>query len=308
MNTKPRVLIVGSMALDTIEAPGGKASNILGGAATFASLACSFFAQPVPICVVGEDFPQEHIDLLAGHGVDTSGIQRQEGKTFHWEARYLDDFDERETLDTQCNVFADFRPLLTQEQSEAHHLFLANIHPSLQLSVLDQMRGPKIVGCDTMNLWIDTEPATLRQVFSRCDILFLNDSEATLLCQARELRRAAEELSRLGPRCVVIKKGSHGAFVYYQRQVFLAPAYPLQKVIDPTGAGDAFAGAMMGYLAREGNIEPETVRKAVILGTILASFTVEGFGVDALRSLKTEEIIARYGELAEMTTFGRVTL
>ena len=305
---KRTLLIVGSMALDTVEAPGGTVSEALGGAVTYASLACSFFAKPVPICVVGEDFPEEHIALLASHGVDTSAIERTEGETFRWKARYLEDFDERETLDTQCNVFADFRPALNGEQRETGHAFLANIHPSLQLSVLDQMARPQIVGADTMDLWIDTEPEQVREVFARSDILFVNDSEARLLCGTRDLRRAGGELSEMGPRCVVIKKGSHGAFVHHDGAVFLAPAYPVETVMDPTGAGDTFAGAMMGYLAREGNMEAQTMRKAVMLGTVLASFAVEDFSVRSLEGLTMESILSRYRELGAMTAFGRIDI
>lgn len=337
MNQKPTLLIVGSMALDTVEAPGGTAAEALGGAVTYASLACSFFARPAPICVVGEDFPHEHVALLARHGVDTSGIQRTEGKTFRWKARYLEDYDQRETLDTQCNVFADFQPVLNEEQGKAEYVFLANIHPSLQLSVLEQAERPRIVGADTMNLWIDTEPEKVQEVIRRADILFVNDSEARLLCERLVPRRARDgeqrrttasgqrpgarqagvELSKMGPGCVVIKKGSNGAFVYQGAggrgqeaggDIFLAPAYPVERVVDPTGAGDAFAGAMMGYLAGEGNMEPATVRRAVMLGTVLASFTVEDFSVKRLEGLTREEILRRYRELAEMTEFGEVDL
>jgi sugar/nucleoside kinase (ribokinase family) len=316
----PTLLMVGSLALDTVEAPGGSTADVLGGALTYASLACSFFARPVPICVVGEDFPEEHIALLASYGVDTRAIQRTEGKTFRWKARYLEDYDERETLDTQCNVFADFQPTLNEEQRKAEYAFLANIHPSLQLSVLDQMPNPKLVAADTMDLWINTEPDEVREVISRCNILFLNDSEARLLCGKRELMKIGEELSKMGPRCVVIKRGSHGAFLYQRGdacppevcsqggQVFLLPAYPVKRVVDPTGAGDAFAGAMMGYLAKEGDMEPETVRKAVVLGTIMASFIVEDFSVKRLETLTKDELLHRCRELAEMTSFREVSL
>jgi len=306
MSTTPEVLIVGSMALDTVEAPGGSVTDALGGAVTFASFACSFFARPSPICVVGEDFPEEYVALLASHGADTSAIQRMAGKTFRWKARYLEDYDQRETLDTQCNVFDDFRPVLNDEQRKAKYIFLANIHPSLQLSVLDQMERPLVVGSDTMNLWIETEPAQVAEVITRSDILFVNESEAMALCGTRQLRKAGEELSNMGARCVVIKAGSHGAFVYCEGDIFLCPAYPVEKVVDPTGAGDAFAGAVMGFLAKEGNTEWATIRKAVVMGTVVASFTVEDFSVKALESLTAEGILHRCRQLAEMAGFGDV--
>lgn len=300
---EPKVLIPGSMALDTIEAPTGSVSEVLGGAATYATVACSFFATAVPLCVVGEDFPAEHLELLRQFNVDLSGIQVAPGRTFRWRARYLDDLNQRETLETQLNVFADFRPQLTPEQRRARYLFLANIHPRLQLEVLAQVGAPALVAADTNDLWIATERPALEQVMAAADIMFLNDTEARLFLGGADLREAAEGILALGPRFVVIKRGEYGSWVFGEGEAFIAPAYPVERVVDPTGAGDAFAGAAVGYLAKAASVEWEALRAAIVWGAVAASFVVEDFSVGGLLPLTRLRLLERYRALLALTRF-----
>lgn len=301
-----RVLVVGSMALDTVETPTGCVQEVLGGAATYAALAASLYAPTVPICVVGSDFPEQAFALFQSRDIDISGIQTKPGKTFRWHARYLDDFNTRETLLTQLNVFEHFRPTLTPEQASAEIVFLANIHPELQLAIIDQVVDPLIVASDTMDLWISTQRELLSKVIRRSHLLFINDQEAGLLCSARSIRGMAGELLSMGPRCVVIKRGEYGAFLCEGRDLYQIPAYPVEHTVDPTGAGDAFAGGLLGYVARVGTPDLQTLHRAGIVGSVLASFTVEDFSGTRLASVTQKEVAERYSALRQMCTFSGV--
>lgn len=297
------VLIVGSVALDTVETPFGKREDALGGAATFFSCAASYFDQPQIVAVVGEDFPEEHIELLRSRGVDLDGLEIQPGKTFRWSGKYGYDLNQRDTLSTDLNVFEHFHPRLPEKYKETEFVFLGNIHPSLQLEVLEQVTSPKFVACDTMNLWIETERDTLCKLIGKVDGILINDSEARELANEPNLARAARVIQDMGCLKVVIKKGEHGCLFFTPHSHFSAPAYPLDSVNDPTGAGDAFAGGFMGYLARHGKLDDLSIRRAIIYGSVLASFTVEQFSVDRIAALSNEEIEARYKEFQEITTF-----
>lgn len=291
------------MGLDTIEAPTGSVSEVLGGAATYAAVACSFFATAMPLCVVGEDFPGEHLDLLRRFNIHLGGIHVVPGRTFRWRARYLDDLNQRETLETQLNVLAQFEPRLTPEQRAMRYLLLANLHPRSQLEVLSQVEAPAVVAADTNDLWIATERPALAEVIAKADIMFLNDSEARLFAGAEDLSEAAEQILALGPNYVVIKRGEYGSLVFGEGRLFIAPAYPVAHPVDPTGAGDAFAGAALGYLARGMPLELESLRAAVVWGAVTASFAVEDFSVRRLLSLTRARLLERYRALLDMTRF-----
>lgn len=297
------LVVVGSVALDTIETPFGKCTDALGGSAIYCSVAASFFTSPIMVGVVGEDFPDEEIALLAGRGVDLSGLERRAGKTFRWSGRYGYDLNERETLSTCLNVFEHFHPVVPEEARREGYLFLGNIHPEVQLAVLEQMESPRFVACDTMNLWIETERDLLLEVIGKVDAILLNDGELRQLTGEPNLVRAAGELRSMGADMVVVKKGEHGCLCDVGGCRFLAPAYPLEAVFDPTGAGDSFAGGFMGHLARAEDLGMPSVRQAVVYGSILASFCVEEFGLERLARTTGDEIEARYREFAELTSF-----
>jgi sugar/nucleoside kinase (ribokinase family) len=297
------LLIVGSVALDTVETRWGKHERILGGSASFAGTASAFFTRPSICAVIGEDFPEQHLDFLRGRGVSLDGLERAAGKTFFWSGRYAPDFKSRETLETQLNVFADFRPKLPPPLRRPRFLFLGNIHPSLQLEVLGQVERPRLVACDTMNLWISTTPKELRELLARVDVLLLNDEEALQLSGEHDLLRAARAVLAMGPRSVVVKRGDAGALLFHEGRLFVAPAFPLEKVVDPTGAGDSFAGGFMGALAAAGTLGDPELRTAMIVGSTVASFAVEDFSLDRFRSLTADEIRARYAAFRELTTF-----
>ncbi len=295
--------VVGSIALDTVETPLGKAEEILGGAAVFFSLAAAHFCRVNLIGVVGKDFPEEHAQLLSSRNINMDGLERADGKTFRWSARYHDDINERDTLDTQLNVLESFQPKLTQTSTEAPYLFLANIHPSLQLDVLNQSK-PVFVGLDSMNLWIDIAPDMLKQVLKKIDCLVINDAEARQLTGENNLPVAARHIQNLGPATVIIKKGEHGCLLFGKDgQIFAAPAIPLDRVIDPTGAGDTFAGGFMGYIADKGNSDWATLKQAVVHGTVLASFACESFGPDSLATIGKDDINKRIQLFSELTHF-----
>jgi len=303
-----RLVVVGSVALDTVETPRGRRERILGGSASFFSTAASYFTRPQLVAVVGADFPEEHVEFLRGRGVDLSGLERSEGRTFFWEGRYSKDLASRTTLDTQLNVFADFRPRLPEAYRGAEFLFLGNIHPALQLEVLEQVRRPRLVAMDTMNLWIETQRDELRRVLERIDLLVINDEEARQLADRHNLPQAARAIHDMGPRAVIVKRGDSGALLFHEHGVFAAPAYPIEEVIDPTGAGDTFAGGFMGYLARRGDLGPAAVRVAMIYGSVMASFCVEAFSLDRLRSLSPQEVAIRFRDFQELTHFEDVSL
>ena len=297
------VLVVGSVALDDIEAPAGRAKGVLGGAASYFSVSARYFAPVRLVAVVGTDFPEEHVDWLASRGIDLEGLVRAEGPTFRWGGRYLDSLNERETLYTELGVFEGFRPELPPDYRRSELVFLANIHPALQTRVLTQTEAPWFSAMDTMNYWIETTPDDLARTLLLVDALVINDEEARQLTGLQNLVRAAAAIRERGPSLVVIKRGEHGALLFDEHGIFSAPAFPLHEVRDPTGAGDSFAGGLVGALAREGETTPEAVRRAVIYGSVMASFCVERFSLDRFRDLGPEEVEERFEEFRRLTRF-----
>ncbi|HZS38724.1 MAG TPA: PfkB family carbohydrate kinase [Polyangia bacterium] len=302
------LVVVGSVAFDTIETRGQRHEKVLGGSASFFSTAASYFTPVKLVAVVGDDFPEEHTRFLAGRGIALDGLERARGKTFHWSGRYSDDLAHRTSLATDLNVFADFKPRLPESWRESELLFLGNIHPSLQLDVLSQLRRPRLVAMDTMNFWIEGEPQALAQVLERVDLLVINDEEARQLSQEHNLPRAARAIRAMGPKTVIVKRGDSGALLFHEHGVFAAPAYPLEEVVDPTGAGDTFAGGFVGYLARARDLGPQAVRRAMFYGSVMASFCVEAFSLDRLRNLTQSEIEGRYRAFRDLTHFEDVRL
>ena len=303
------LLVVGSVALDDIDGPFGLHRDLLGGSASFIARAASYFTRHVSIVgVVGHDFPQHHLDELAALGVDTSGVERKPGETFHWTGRYAPDLATRTTLETRLGVFAEFQPKIGAAGRDAQLLLLGNIDPDLQLDVLTQVSSPVLVAADTMNLWIDIKRPALERMLAKVHTLMVNDEEARQLAGEHNLRRAAAHILKLGPTSVIIKRGDAGALLFHGGGVFAAPAMPLADVKDPTGAGDSFAGGLMGYLAYAGDLSPSTIRTAMIMGSVMGSFAVEQFSVDGLRDLSRERIQQRFDELAELAHFERVRL
>src|SRR5947207_1983719 len=297
------LLVVGSIAFDSIETPKGSVDDALGGSATFFSYAASFFTSPRLVGVVGEDFPEEHRRLFAGRGVDTAGLVTQAGKTFRWKGRYHQDMNTRDTLEVHLNVFGTFDPKLPDRFRDSSHVFLANGSPTLQAKVLDQIDRPHLVLADTMDLWIDTQRQDLLRLLPRLDGLLLNDSEAKLLTGDDNMVRAGQAVRRLGPKFVIVKKGEHGAMLFSEDGIFVVPAYPTAEVIDPTGAGDSFAGGVLGYLASDDSPPPGRLRRAMAYGTVAASFTVEGFGLDRLLRTSRQEIDGRLDIYRNMLSF-----
>jgi sugar/nucleoside kinase (ribokinase family) len=307
-NAKSSLLVVGSVGLDTVETRAGKRAEVLGGAASYFSVAASFLAPVRLTAVVGTDFPAEHTKLLEAHRVDLAGLERVEGRTFRWSGVYAPDFSTRTTLDTQLNVFEKFQPKLPAAYAGSEYVFLANIHPALQLSVLEQAQKPKFVACDTMNFWIGGERPALLKLLERVDMLLLNDEEARQLSGEANLPAAARAIRKLGPRAVVIKRGDAGALLFHEGGVFAAPAFPIENVIDPTGAGDSFGGGFMGWLAHEGDTSPATIRTAMIMGSVLASFSVEDFSLDRFKRLDLTQIRERFQAFSDLVHFEKIKL
>ena len=297
------IVVVGTVAFDTIETPFGRGENVLGGSATYFSTSASFFTDVSLVAVVGEDFPEEHVSFLTSRDIDTAGLSRIPGKTFHWSGKYGYDLNEAQTLDTQLNVLSEFRPDLPESYRDAEYLFLANIDPDLQLEVLHQVRNPRLVACDTMNFWISSKPEALRKVLQKVDIVVINEGEARQFTGEANLVKAARRIVALGCKRLVIKRGEYGVLMFTSDSVFAAPAYPLEDVYDPTGAGDTFAGGFMGYLANTGNFSDEGVRQAIIFGSVMASFNVEDFSLDRMKRLTYPEIEARYRSFKSLTHF-----
>ncbi|MBV9852890.1 MAG: sugar kinase [Armatimonadetes bacterium] len=298
------VLIVGSMALDSVRTPVGEVKDALGGAADYSSVAASFFAPVRLVGVVGDDFPREHLDYLTSRGIDLAGVEIVPGgRTFRWAGYYDFDLNIAHTLDTQLNVFADFQPKLPDAYRRAQYVFLANIDPELQLQVLSQVENPALTVCDTMNFWIEGKPDALKEVLRRVDIAFMNDAEARQLTGKLSIIKAAKALQDLGPKTVIIKKGEHGALLFHGGQHFAAPSYPLEDIADPTGAGDSFAGGFIGYVASRGDTSMATLRKAVVYGSVLASYNVEDFSLNRMRRLTDADIAARYRAFQEIAYF-----
>lgn len=298
------VLIVGSVALDSVETPLGQIDNALGGAATYGSVACSLFSPVQLVGVVGDDFPREHLEFLRSRNIDLEGLQIVDGgKTFRWKGDYNADLNQAVTHDTQLGVFEHFEPNLPPSYREADWVFLANINPSLQLKVLEQVSSPKLVLCDTMNLWINLARQSVLDVFQRVDIAVLNDGEARMLTERDNVISAGRQLLELGPRAVIVKKGEHGALMFTREGLFSTPTYPLERVVDPTGAGDSFAGSLMGFLAQSGDLSLENLKRAVVMGGAVASVTVEDFSLASLRALQKEEAQRRFDFVRAMSAF-----
>jgi sugar/nucleoside kinase (ribokinase family) len=299
------LLIVGSIGLDNIETPFDKIEGALGGSTTYISLAASYFTGPVSIVgVVGDDFSQDHIKMLEDHNIDHEGLQIVEGgKTFRYGCRYHYDLNTRDSLFTDLNVFESFNPIIPDKDKKASFVILGNIAPSLQTTVLDQLENPKFIVCDTMNFWINGALDDLMKVLKRVNVLIINDSEARLLSKEPNLIKAAKIISDMGPKYLIIKKGEHGALLFGENQIFSAPAYPMENIFDPTGAGDAFAGGFTGYLHKNMELSFENMKRAVIYGSIMASFCVEKFSTKGLENLSFLEIKNRFIEFRDLSTF-----
>ena len=297
------ILVVGSVAFDTVETPFGRAEKVLGGSASFFSVAASFFVPVNLVGVVGDDFGDKEMQAFAGRPIDTSGLERMQGKTFHWQGKYSYDLNARDTICTDLNVFEFFKPKIPQSYRQSEFVFLGNIDPVLQLDVLEQVQKPKVVACDTMNFWIKGKPDELRRTLSKVDVLLLNDAELRELSGEWNVVKAARVVQKMGPRTLIVKKGEHGVLMFGEDSSFAAPAYPLEAVFDPTGAGDTFGGGFLGYLAAAGSMSDDTLRRAVIMGSTLASFCVEAFSLDRLVRLTRKEIDDRYRLFKRLTNF-----
>lgn len=297
------LLVVGSVAFDSVQTPFGEVSNVLGGSATYFSTSASFFTNVNLIAVVGEDFPEEHLKFLRDRGIDLEGLERRAGKTFRWRGEYSYQLNEAHTLETHLNVLETFRPKIPDRYTAPSALFLGNIDPELQLDVLNQVKRPSIVACDTMNFWIDGKREALWKVLEHIDILIINDGEARALGEEANLVQVAKKILARGPKTLIIKRGEYGVLMFHHKGTFGAPAYPLEAVKDPTGAGDTFAGGFMGYLSATGNYSEAGLRQAIIFGSVMASFTVEEFSLDRLRNLTREDVDERYKSFKHLTHF-----
>ena len=298
-----KIVVVGSMAFDDVETPFGKVTRVIGGSATYFSVAASFFAPVAVVAVVGEDFPKAELDFLESRGIDISGVRVASGRTFRWAGRYHEDMNVRDTLDLQLNVFADFAPELPESYRDADICFLGAINPELQQRVLDQLRAPKLVAADTITHWIEQTRAGIAELFRRVDLLTVNDEEARLLSGERNIVGAARKILAMGPKSLLIKRGEYGVLHFSGDAIFAVPAYPLEQVFDPTGAGDTFAGGFIGALAKSGDLSPASVRRAIVYGSVMGSFVVEDFSLRRLRTLGAEDIERRYRQFVALTEF-----
>jgi sugar/nucleoside kinase (ribokinase family) len=297
------ILVVGSVAFDTVETPFGQGNEVLGGSATYFSTAASFFAGVRLVAVVGEDFPAEHREFLQSRNIDLAGLQVASGRTFRWKGRYGYDLNEAQTLETHLNVFEGFRPELPESFRDTEIVFLANIDPELQLEVVRQVRRPRLIACDTMNFWIGGKREALVRTLREVDILVINEGETRQLASEANLVKAARAVLAMGPKTLVVKRGEYGVLVFSAHSTFSAPAFPLEEVFDPTGAGDTFAGGFIGYLAATGDFSEATIRKATVFGSVMASFTVEDFSLDRLRRVSWPEIEGRFRTFQALTAF-----
>jgi sugar/nucleoside kinase (ribokinase family) len=297
------VLVVGSVALDSVETPFGKAEDVLGGSATFFSASASHLTKVSVVGIVGSDFPVENLEPLRKRGVDFSGLEHADGNSFRWRGRYRHDLNSAETLETHLGVFSHFSPKIPDALRSRPYVFLANIDPRLQLDVVRQVSKPKLVACDTMNFWIQSRRPDIIELLKHVDLMTLNDGEARQLTEKSNLVQAAQWILARGPRHVIIKKGEHGAFMFTANSIFFAPAFPLENVFDPTGAGDAFAGGFIGYLAATGDLSEANMRRAVICGSVMGSFAVERFSIDRLMTVTRPEIDQRMSEMRRLVTF-----
>jgi len=297
------LLVVGSVAFDSVKTPFGEADEVLGGSATYFSTAASYFTDVNLVAVVGEDFPEKHINFLKSRRIDTTGLQREAGRTFRWKGEYGYDLNSARTLDTQLNVFESFKPEIPEKYKTSDVVFLANIDPVLQRDVLHQIDKPKLVACDTMNFWIEGKKDELVKTLAEVDVLLINEGEVRELAGEPNLVKAAKTVMAMGPSTLVVKRGEYGALMFSGDEVFSAPAYPLESVFDPTGAGDSFAGGFVGYLDNVRNFDGKYLRQAIIFGSVMASFNVEDFSLNRMRSLDYKEIESRYREFMRLTSF-----
>jgi len=289
-----KILVIGSVALDTIASPSGYSKEILGGSATYFSISASFFAPVNLVATVGMDFPERHKKAIKSFGVDLEGLEVKEGKTFRWEGSYVKDMNCAETIETQLNVFADFKPCLPKGYEKSKYIFLANIDPDLQIFILKRFAGKRFIGCDSMNHWIKNKNSSLRKMIKKTSIIFLNDMEAKMLSGESNMLKAGKYLLSLGPKFAVVKRGEYGSIIFSKNFIFMAPAYLLEEVKDPTGAGDTFAGGFMGYLAKTDNINEKNMKNALLWGSVMASFTVQDFSVNRFLNISKKDIEERY--------------
>ena len=297
------VLVVGSVAFDSVKTPFGEVEEVLGGSGTYFSTSASFFTDVKMVAVVGEDFPAEHLDFLRSRKIDLEGLKTAPGKTFRWKGRYDYDLNEAHTLETHLNVFESFQPDLPQGYRDAEYVFLANIDPELQLEVLNQVRSPKLVACDTMNFWIGGKRDSLLKTLRHVDILLINEGETRQLAEEPNLVKAARSILAMGPKTLVVKRGEYGVIMFTEHSIFSAPAYPLESVFDPTGAGDTFAGGFMGYLVATRNLSESNMRQAIVFGSAMASFVVEDFSLGRMKKLEYGEIEERFRKFKLLTEF-----
>ncbi len=297
------ILVVGSVAMDSIKTPFGEAQDLLGGSATYFSIAASLFDRVNLVAVVGRDMPEDRLKVLGSRDIDLSGLVLKDGLTFRWEGEYQDDLNIRRTINLQLNVFEGFKPRVPEDFAASPYVFLANMDPDIQMDVLRQVTSPRLVACDTIDFWIETKRGPFLELLKKVDILILNEEEARALSGELNLPLAIRWISERGPRMVVVKKGAHGVLMFAGGSYFATPAYPLEKVFDPTGAGDSFAGGFLGYLARKGTIDEESLRLAVVYGSVLASFCVEDFGVERLAQVDQDQMEARFNDFRELARF-----
>ncbi|MEN9798025.1 MAG: hypothetical protein RL653_1721 [Pseudomonadota bacterium] len=300
------LLVVGSMAYDSVETPFGVREEVLGGSATFFSTSASFFTQVRAVAVVGEDFDDAHFAFLRSRGVDLSGVSKVPGRTFRWKGRYSFQLNEAQTLDTQLNVFQSFSPTLPEAYRDSEYVFLGNIHPELQAQVVEQVKAPKLIAMDTMNFWIQGSLPALKKTLARVDLLFVNDGEARQLAGEHNIVQAAKAILAMGPKRLVIKRGEYGALLFDQEHVFWCPAYPLAELFDPTGAGDSFAGGFMGSVAQHRSLSHDALRRAMVTGSVMGSFAVERFSLDRFRDLEKAGIHQRYRDFKRLTEFAEL--
>jgi len=297
------VIALGTLALDTIKTPSGQRRDILGGSAVHFAISARFFTRVSLVANVGEDFPKKYYDFLRRKGIDLSSVKKEKGRTFRWRGEYTGDLNTAITLNTELGVLSVFNPRVTEAQKKIKHVFLANVDPDIQMKFLSSLDSPKLVGLDSMNYWIQHKKRALLKLLKKVDIYVANDAEARQLTGENNLIRAAKELNKLGPSIVIIKKGEHGAMFYLNKTIFCLPAYPVEKIVDPTGAGDTFAGGLMGYLSRENRVNISTMKESIVYGIVLSSFNVEGFGFDRTSRLTSHEVKRRLIEFRQKTEF-----
>jgi len=297
------ILVVGSVAFDSVKTPFGEVDEILGGSATYFSVASSYFAPVRLVAVVGSDFGETHIETFRKHKIDIEGLNRTDGRTFRWKGEYGYDLNEARTLDTQLNVFETFKPVIPEAYRSSEYVFLGNIDPELQLSVLEQIKKPRIVACDSMNFWIKGKPDAVKRTIQHVDILVINDAETRMLADQPNLVRAAGKIMDMGPKTLIVKRGEYGVLMFSGKSIFGAPAFPLEEVFDPTGAGDSFAGGFMGALAHAGETTERVFRRCIVYGSVMASFNVEQFSLNRLTNLTRSEIDERFRQFKALTHF-----